>query len=545
MVHSQTRGNKVDKTEQISSRLLENGRETSSNSSLQLCEHTSKPCRCRVAGFQGTLGLQSHQGIIFKDVRKSPILSESGPFCEPKLSSTSSVCDVETHGGSTNDRCFLNQMGTGRLPVSSSTINSSLSAKDCSGQMSSFVGLPSLVNQHLLVTPAKVDSLETVPSPIHKSLLNGPRNEKASNNKSESTSGFSSRRQSLVEQGFNLDTANMIESDIRSLYQYSLKWNKFKDYCESHNYDPISCPISVVCNFLQTLNVSTSKYRTISTFRSVISKYHEPVEGFPVGKHPTVLRLIKSVFLKKPPIPKYIATWPLSVLINYLRSLPPAEDLDLSTLAKKTATLIRLSTNSRSSFLCLLDRNPIFEVNKITFQLIDLEKQARPNHLRGWVTCAVTNEKALNVAHHVKVYLQRTDQREESCKTLFVSISKPHKAITTATTFAKWTLDLMTKSGVDTEVFKTHSTRSAVPAVLVKSLSLDQILKRTDWSNVNTFNTFYSKQVVGEEEEGDAATGGTGPSIQADPLLLNRNTFHRSRKKKLLAKQKIVMTKIF
>ena len=161
-----------------------------------------------------------------------------------------------------------------------------------------------------------------------------------------------------MAQGFQSDTIDMIESDIRSTYQYGRKWNKFEKYCQSINQDPVSCPISIICNFLQSLNVGSLKYRTISAYRSVISKFHEPVEGFSVGKHPTVNRFIKSVFIKNPPIPKYSVTWPLQTLLDYLASLTPVENLDLSLLTKKTATLIRLSTNSRSSLLCLLNRAP-------------------------------------------------------------------------------------------------------------------------------------------------------------------------------------------
>ena len=218
-----------------------------------------------------------------------------------------------------------------------------------------------------------------------------------------------------------------------------------------------------------------------------------------------------------------MVTWPLDTLLRYLCSLPPPEGLGLAMLSKNTATLIRLSTNARSSLLCLLSRQPIFEDNKITFPLIGLEKQSRLGHVRGWVSCAVTHNDSLNVAHHVRVYLQRTDKFLVDTDQLFLSISVPHKPVTTATTFAKWTLDLMASAGIDTNVFKTHSTRSAVPANLrAKTLSLDQILKRTDWASDRTFNTFYCKQVATEEtlpEGGVDVVAEADRHLGADPLL--------------------------
>ena len=217
-------------------------------------------------------------------------------------------------------------------------------------------------------------------------------------------------------------------------------------------------------------------------------------------------------------------------LLSYLSTLHPAEELDFATLSKKTATLVRLSTNSRSSLLKLLSNEPIFENTRVTFPLMALEKQSRVGHVRGWVSCATTNNPRLDVAHHVRIYLNKTLPFRTGTA-FFLAISKPHNPVTTATTFAKWTLDLMSKANIDTSKFTSHSTRSSVPANLskLKTLSLDQILKRTDWSNVRTFKTFYNKQVAGAvaaasrgPTEMGAATGEEeeeSDPVRADPLI--------------------------
>ena len=81
---------------------------------------------------------------------------------------------------------------------------------------------------------------------------------------------------------------------------------------------------------------------------------------------------------------------------------------------------------------------------------------------------------------------------------LFLANCKPFKSISTSTTFANWTLELMKSASIDTNKFKTHSTRSAVASKQKKTMSLDQILKCADWSNARTFLTFYDHQVVAE-----------------------------------------------
>ena len=56
---------------------------------------------------------------------------------------------------------------------------------------------------------------------------------------------------------------------------------------------------------------------------------------------------------------------------------------------------------------------------------------------------------------------------------LFLANCKPYKSIKTSTTFAKWTLELMSAASIDTVKFKTHSTRSAVAASQKKSNSIN------------------------------------------------------------------------
>ena len=159
-------------------------------------------------------------------------------------------------------------------------------------------------------------------------------------------------------------------------------------------------------------------------------------------------------------------------------------------------------------------------------QLVGLEKQSRQRHIRGWVQCAVTPTKSLNVVDHITEYLKRTENLVSETQTRFISLSKPYKPISTAKTFATWTLMLMTEAGIDTGVFKTHSTRSAVPANLrAKCLSLDQIMRRTDWTSQYTFNTFYSRQAEGEtdgaNEANEAMLRETATEETRDNSLLN------------------------
>ena len=59
-------------------------------------------------------------------------------------------------------------------------------------------------------------------------------------------------------------------------------------------------------------------------------------------------------------------------------------------------------------------------------------------------------------------------------------------------TLARWATDLLSDAGVDTEIFKAHSTRAAASNLHSRSLSSIQICKLADWSTTSgVYQKFY------------------------------------------------------
>ena len=85
------------------------------------------------------------------------------------------------------------------------------------------------------------------------------------------------------------------------------------------------------------------EYRAINTYRSALSGFLPPIEGFPVGQHPLVVRLLKGILNLRPALPRYEQAWDVNVALDFLRSLPTNEALPLSTLSQKLALLLSLT----------------------------------------------------------------------------------------------------------------------------------------------------------------------------------------------------------
>lgn len=83
---------------------------------------------------------------------------------------------------------------------------------------------------------------------------------------------------------------------------------------------------------------------------------------------------------------------------------------------------------------------------------------------------------------------------------MLVSYTKPHMAIKPCT-MARWLKIVLLAAGIDTKVFKTHSTRGASTSKANKlGLSVEQIMKIANWKSASTFQKFYNKPLENESQ---------------------------------------------
>ncbi len=82
---------------------------------------------------------------------------------------------------------------------------------------------------------------------------------------------------------------------------------------------------------------------------------HRQVEGQQVGKHPMVSRLMRGIYSKRPPTPKYSSTWDVRLVTSYIKGQGRNDQLDLKQLTLKLTRLMALVSANRSSDLAALD----------------------------------------------------------------------------------------------------------------------------------------------------------------------------------------------
>ena len=162
---------------------------------------------------------------------------------------------------------------------------------------------------------------------------------------------MASIRQSLSSKGISERAINLISNDRRigSQSNYKSPWRRWISWCYRKQTGLFSNRLREVLDFLAEIFELRFEYSTINTHRSVISTFHEPGEGFSVGKHPKFCNLITSVYNKRPSNPRYCFVWDIETVLRYLRSLSINKLLSTKMLTLKLAMLFALPSASRCS----------------------------------------------------------------------------------------------------------------------------------------------------------------------------------------------------
>ena len=119
-------------------------------------------------------------------------------------------------------------------------------------------------------------------------------------------------------------------------------------------------------------------YSTVSGYRSAISKYHVGDGTVPVGQNRTIQSITRATFIANPLLTRYSEIWDVQILMDYLETLYPHENLSDFDLGLKTYSLCAVFSISRSSSVALL--LPRFQLvgGEVVLPLAGLEKNSRP-----------------------------------------------------------------------------------------------------------------------------------------------------------------------
>ena len=249
---------------------------------------------------------------------------------------------------------------------------------------------------------------------------------------------------------------------------------------------------------------SGSKYsgEALNTFRSAIA-YFLKLDIPNLGYNVAVTRLFSSFYKIRPSFPKYVVTWDVGVVLRFLATWHPPDALTLKQLTLKTVALIALTSSDRAQTLHAMrvDRVSVTPQG-LEFVIFDVLKTSRRGRPARVVKCVSWDAEELDVAFYVKKYIDKTfvlrwrAYRKGLGKPVQLFLSHKTGLPVTKSSISRWIKNVMKLAGLDTKSFLPHSTRGAsVSAAARRGASVSQILNAGDWTNLGTYQRFYSRTV--------------------------------------------------
>lgn len=256
--------------------------------------------------------------------------------------------------------------------------------------------------------------------------------------------------------------------------------------------------VSTVLNFLTTLYEAKLGYSGINTAKSAVVTFISVCSGqTSMGNHPLIQRFMRGIFIARPALPKYTATWDVSLVLNYLKTQSPASSLTKIALARKLAMLFLLLSGHRGQTLHLMDiRNIQCNNQCLTVAIGDLTKTSRPgSHIPPLSLPAYEADRRLCIVTVYREYIEKTRGCRQGSHKLFLSSIKPYRPVS-RDTISNWIKKVMRFAGVDCNVFSAHSVRSAsTSAAVAAQVPVSTILRTAGWEREQTFAKFYNRPI--------------------------------------------------
>ena len=270
--------------------------------------------------------------------------------------------------------------------------------------------------------------------------------------------------------------------------------------CVQKGWEKWTPQLSQAIAFLTLLFDRGLSYSAINAARSALSHVLDPFDGVDFGKHPVVCRVLKGMYNRRPQRSRYTATWDVNVVLNYLCELSPVVKLTLKDLTLKLLLLLLLITCQRLQTIQSLNIDDMIwsnNDNTVVFRLSTVLKHSRRGSLGLISLKAFEEDPRLCIIRTLKAYLDKTNEvRDKSCNKLFITTTPPFKGVSTQT-LGRWTKELLSRAGINTDLFKAHSVRGASTSKLSQlKVPVKEIMEKAAWSTECTFRKFYEKTIM-------------------------------------------------
>ena len=266
-------------------------------------------------------------------------------------------------------------------------------------------------------------------------------------------------------------------TSTRSRYESVLK--RWKCYAISRNENSCITNIDSVLRFLHAMYNDGCLYSglcaTPSALTSVVT-----INGFvKLSDHPLLVRYLKGIFNRHPPLPRYMHIWDINLVLTYYNRIDHNEDLEFEYLVKKIVMLfIILRARGKHALSTIYVENIVFKDDKVILLPNKTVKHSKPTRpLQPLIYNAYRENIKLCLVNCLLSYLERRKLLvNDDVKELVISYGKPHRPVG-SDALSRWIKDELKLSGID------------------------MIMKKGCWKSESTFKYFYDKDIINNDSD--------------------------------------------
>ena len=421
-----------------------------------------------------------------KKIRKDSIR----PFCNTSKCKSVKIRIKNSMAKVIGNRCIPNETMARELPTKSTNRSAfPLSAKSENlAQPIINCGNAKLANTTLVSCLAQSFDKETTET----ELQDCSSQEKSDN---ETTIQRNSRLESIFQskaKELDLDTIKTLNQAERKATKntYDCMWKKFVQFCQERNKDSTQFDANLAANFLnKMLEISLSSFLQARSALSSTWYQMHPSMGR-LSDYPIISKLSKAAKEIKPRKPKKEQNWNLQPVLDYLATIKN-EDATLKEISHKSVVLLAIASFWRTRS----DLSRIY-LEDVSISQTGIEITATKPKEGEFKTTTINrfSNPAICPVRALERYLLMTENiRHPSAKNLFVQVNAPHKNCS-SDTLGKWAEKVLKQAGIKTTA---HKIRSASTSHALKAgVSIDKILQKANWRNVQTFKAHYLGPVL-------------------------------------------------
>ena len=147
--------------------------------------------------------------------------------------------------------------------------------------------------------------------------------------------------------------------------------------------------------------------------------------------------------------------------------------------------------------------NIVISDDRIRIKIPDSIKSSGPGKEQPLLNLPLFENKNVCIASALQYYIDKTRdlRKNNDNKLLFISFKKLHNPVC-KDTLSHWAKKVLEKSGIDTNIFSSHSTRHAsTSTALLRGVNIETIRDTAGWTKDSiTFANFYNLPIFDKQD---------------------------------------------